>query len=285
MGLLLVRYAELGLKSHSVRRRFERTLVDNILSALVHRQLEAFVTSEQGRIFVETERTSEAVLAVSRVFGVASLSEALRCGADMEAMKRTAAEYSRPLLRSGQSFAVRARRAGTHQFTSTDVGREVGSAIWLANEDKKLKVDLSHPEVEIYVEVREKVAYIFTQYVPGPGGLPLGTQGRVLAVLDKDRDALATWLIMKRGCRAIGVGDRESGAAKLLREWDPDMKFVELEDIVSLARQHRALAVVYGYTLDQFEKIKTVSIPVPAFYPLVGMSEKEIEERLQAIRA
>ncbi|MBM4237570.1 MAG: tRNA 4-thiouridine(8) synthase ThiI, partial [Euryarchaeota archaeon] len=60
MGLLLVRYAEMGLKSEGVRRRFERILLDNMMAAFAERGVEAILTSERGRIFVETDRSQEA---------------------------------------------------------------------------------------------------------------------------------------------------------------------------------------------------------------------------------
>ena len=202
----------------------------------------------------------------------------------MESMGSAAAEMSRPLLGRGQSFAVKARRVGDHSYTSMDVGREVGSAVFLANEEKVPRVDLRHPDVVFYVEVRGKVAYVFSEYVPGPGGLPLGTQGRALALLEKKRDALAAWLIMKRGCRVIAVADKENEVVGLLREWDPDLKSVEAGDWSELAKQNRALAFVFGYTVDDAEKIKKLALPVPAFFPLVGMSDEEIGKRLRGIQ-
>jgi thiamine biosynthesis protein ThiI len=285
MGSILVRYAELGLKSRSVRRRFESILVDNLMSSLANAGLEGLVTTEYGRIFVEVDDPERASRALARVFGVSSVSSVVRCTSDMGEMKALIAELSQPILQRGQRFAVRARRAGTHPFTSVDLGRELGSAVFLANEEKGVRVDLTDPEVEIYVEVRDRKAYFFSSYIPGPGGLPLGSQGRVIVLLEQERDALAGWLIMKRGCRAIALGDEGSPAAKVLKAWDPTLKIVKVEDLAGAVRKHRALAAVFGFGLEEFERIKQVDIPVPAFFPLVGMDGKEIEERLERIRA
>ncbi len=284
MDLILVRYAELGLKSQAVRKRFERILVDNMMSNLADAGLEALITTEQGRVFVEPQDIDQAVKVLRRVMGIASVSPVLRCRADMETMKRVAAEYSKSLYHQGQSFAVKARRAGQHSFTSNDVGKEVGSAIWIANEEKGPKVDLKNPDVEIFVEVRDKNAYIFSEYVPGPGGLPMGSQGRVVALLERERDALAAWLIMKRGCRVIAIAKQENEAVRILRRWDSDLKVVGDGELAEVAKKNRALAAVFGYGLDDFEKIKRIDIPVPAFFPLVGMSEEEIGERLRVIK-
>jgi thiamine biosynthesis protein ThiI len=284
MDLILVRYAELGLKSQVVRKRFARILIDNMMSNLADARLEALITTEQGRIFVEPQDIDQAVCVIKRVMGVASLSSALHCKADMETMKRVAAEYSKPLYHQGQSFAIRARRTGEHSFTSNDVGREVGSAVWVANEDKGPRVDLTRPDVEIFVEVRDRNAYIFSEYVPGPGGLPMSSQGRVMALLERERDALAAWLIMKRGCRIIAIADEENEAVRILRRWDADLRVVADGDLAEISKKNRALATVFGYGLDDFKKIKSTDVPVPAFFPLVGMSDDEIEERLRAIK-
>ncbi len=285
MGSILIRYAEMGLKSRSVRRRFESILIDNLMSSLAYEGIEGLVTSEYGRIFVEVDDPSKASRPLSRVFGVSSISLVVRCSSDMDDMKRKIADFSKPLLSKGQSFAVRARRTGNHTYTSMDLGRELGSAVYLANEEKGIRVDLTAPDVEVFAEVREKKAYLFSSYIPGPGGLPLGSQGKVVALLRKERDALAAWLIMKRGCRAIVVGEEGSTPVKLLRAWDPALRISPMDDVLGAVKRHKALAAVYGYAIEDFEKINEIDLPVPAFFPLVGMSPEEIEERLERIRA
>jgi thiamine biosynthesis protein ThiI len=254
-----------------------------MMAGLAKAGVEALVRSEQGRVFIETDKEREAVRAISRVFGVASLSVVMKTGSDMESMGKVAAELSRPILRERQSFAVKARRVGDHAYTSMDVGREVGSAIFLANEEKNVRVDLTSPDVVFYVEVRGKVAYVFSTYIPGPGGLPLATQGRALALVEEEKDALAAWLIMKRGCRVIAVARSENHGVEVLRSWDPELKVVAPGEWSVLVKENRALAVVFGYTAENIESIRDVALPVPAFYPLVGMREDEIRERLEHI--
>ncbi len=283
VSLILVRYAELGLKSRPVRRRFEQVLVANMMAALARMNVEALVKQEQGRVFIETGDECKAVHALTRVFGVASLSPVVKVPSDMKSMGRAAADISRPLLGKGQSFAVKARRVGEHVYTSMDVGREVGSAVFLANEEKDPRVDLKNPDITFYVEVRGKVAYVFSEYLPGPGGLPLGTQGRALALLERERDALAAWLIMKRGCRVIAVADGENRAVGIVREWDPELKLVAPGEWSELAKQNRALAVVFGYTVEDAQKIKELALPVPGFFPLIGMSDDELGKWLKLI--
>jgi thiamine biosynthesis protein ThiI len=283
VDIILVRYAEVGLKSSGVRRYFETILIDNMLTSLAANGIEALIESEQGRIYVTTDRVEDAAVVLQRVFGVASVSVALVSGSAMEEMQKAAAEYSLSILTEGQSFAVKARREGNHPYKSMDVGREVGSAIFLANEAKGVKVNLTKPDVTFYVEVRDKKAYLFSEYLPGPGGLPMGSQGKVVAVVENERDALAAWMLMKRGCRAIIIAIDEA-AADILKPWDPRLKKVASSDVHKVLRENKALAAVYGYGLADIESIKTVPSDHPSFFPLVGMTESEIAERLTAIK-
>jgi len=281
VNIILVRYAEVGLKSPGVRRHFEAILLDNMLAALAKESIEALVDSSQGRIYVRTDRIDEAAAILVKVFGIASVSPAVECGSDMEEMQRVAAELSRPILSEGQSFAVKARREGTHPYTSMEAGKEVGSAIFLANQDRGVRVDLTHPDVTFYVEVRGKKAFIFHRYLPGPGGLPLGSQGKVVASVHSEQDALAAWMLMKRGCRVLVSGRREHRYAGGL---GPRLKKLGGASMAEAVAHAKALGAVYGYRLEDIDRIKEVRI-VPAFYPLIGMTKEEIEERLAGIKA
>jgi thiamine biosynthesis protein ThiI len=283
VDVILVRYAEVGLKSPSVRRYFETVLVDNMLSSLAHSGLEALVDSAQGRIYVTTDRIDEAVTVLRRVFGVASVSPALISGSEMAEMQEAAAKYSLGVLKEGQTFAVKARREGNHPYKSMDVGREVGSAIFLANEDRGVKVNLSHPDITFYVEVRGKKAYIFSEYIPGPGGLPMRSQGKVVAVVESERDALAAWMLMKRGCRVTVVTSNRDGPVRILEKWASKLKVTTDRSVEDVLRNSKASAVVFGYGLGNMDKIREVRFEQPAFYPLIGMSEEEIAERIKGI--
>jgi thiamine biosynthesis protein ThiI len=285
VDIILARYAEVGLKSSGVRRYFESILLDNMLTALSAHGLEALINCEQGRIYITTDRIEESIPILRRVFGVASISPALITDSAMEEMQKTAAEYSRTVLREGQSFAVKARREGNHPYKSMDVGREVGSAIFLANEDRGVRVDLTHPDVTFYVEVRERMAYIFSEYLSGPGGLPMGSQGKVVASVETERDALAAWMLMKRGCRVFISTPSEDGPGAILKAWDPRLKVFVGRDMHKVLHDVKALATVHGYGIGDMDRITGLSSQVPAFFPLIGMTEAEIEERLASIRA
>ncbi|OPY34176.1 MAG: thiamine biosynthesis protein ThiI [Methanomassiliicoccales archaeon PtaU1.Bin124] len=284
MDLILVRYAEVGLKSRGVRKRFERILMDNMLSILAHDGVEALVRNDQGRIFVQSADIDKAVRSVQKVFGVASVSPVVKCGSNMEEMRARVAELSRNWLEEGSTFKIEARRSGSHSYNSMQAAASIGEAVLWANEDRGIKVNIHHPDKVIYVEIRENMAYVFSDYVPGPGGLPMGSQGKVLAMVRNDRDALAAWLIMKRGCRCVAVGE-DGPSTDLLRSWDPDMKLVSPGDMVSLSYRHRAAAVVFGSSIADEDELLQTEIPVPVFYPIVGWSEDEVAKGIREIKA
>ena len=276
MSVLLVRYSEIGLKSAPVRRRFENQLKDNMLSMLMEDGVEALVTKNGARYYVEATDLDAAVASLRRVFGVGSISVAEECDSSrMEDICSKAAEYSRSRISAGQSFAVKARREGSQGYTSMDVGREAGSAIFIANEDRGVRVDLTDPDVVFYVEVRENRAFVFGEYIRCHAGLPVGSQGKVIAEVGDERGMVAAWLMMKRGCRVIAHGDADLIA--LLRRYDPLLKVGD--------GNPQALGYVLGTSLDGLDAVDVSSYDVPVYFPTIGMSDDEVSELAGVIRA
>lgn len=202
--LLLIRHGEIGLKSHAVRARFESALTHRLEQSLVRRKVEAIVARTPARHFVETDDLEGAKEAVRHVFGITSFSPAVRTAVDLETLKEAAAAYARTWWPQGAtSFAIRARRTGTHPYTSQDLGIEVGSAVYLAMQARgvPVRVDLDAPDFALHLEVRSKDAYLYHEKLPGPGGLPLGTQGKMVVYLDNGDAAAAAYLMMRRGAQ------------------------------------------------------------------------------------
>ena len=274
MPLLLVRYCEIGLKSTPVRRRFEAILKDNMLSMLAADGIESIITYADARYFIETDDIEGCVDSVKKVFGIASLSVAEECSSDMDDICRTAADYSVGRISKGQSFAVKARREGTHPYTSMDVGREAGSAIFLRNEDLGVKVDLTEPDKLFYIEVRNNRAYIFDSYIDCPGGLPLGSQGRVFADIHDRRGMVSAWMMMKRGCRTMVHGDY---GLDLLKEYDPTLRSLT-DDEVSDGSVKEILGMVMGTSLEGLDTVDVSKFDVPVYFPTIGMTDDDVDE-------
>ena len=194
--LILVRLAaELTIKSRRTRGGFVRRLIRNMRDALDAAGVDASVEPAWGRIYVRAA-SPEAVLPLTRVFGISSLSVVQRVvPADVDAIVAAGTELFTGRV-AGRHFAVRARRAGAHTFTSKDVEVALGAALL----PHAAGVRLTDPDVEVFVEVRDEQAFLFTGRVAGAGGLPLGVEGNAVALLSGGFDsAVSSWLLLKRG--------------------------------------------------------------------------------------
>ena len=211
------------------------------------------------------------------MFGIASISVAEVCAPDMESICACAAEYSRSRMVKGKTYAVKARRTGNQKFTSMDLARTVGDAVWNANLDKDPRVDLTAPDITFYVEARDTAAYVFDGYIRCHAGLPIGTQGHVLAQVDDDRGILSAWLMMKRGCRLYVRGNADAG---ILKAYDPGLKILSPED-----RAYKSKGYVFGCSVDTVEDFDVSGYDLPVFFPTVAMDDGEVSRRIAEIRA
>lgn len=201
--LIIVRYGEIGLKSPKVRARFERKLVKNIKAAN-----DCEVERNQGRIYLYPENMKKTLNNLYKIFGIVSYSPAVATYTDKEDIDSTLENYVDGLLEEGiltskTKFAISCRRVGNHDFTSQEMAGHCGAVVV-----RKVgcPVDLTNPELTIFVEIRENDTFIYHEKIEGPGGLPLGTQGKVISLLSSGIDSpVATYLMMKRGCEVIAL--------------------------------------------------------------------------------
>jgi thiamine biosynthesis protein ThiI len=193
-NVVLVRYGEITLKDRWTRQSWERILAANIAFNLRKAGLEHRITRDEGRIFVHTAAPEAAQIA-ARTFGVVSTSSAETVSPDIKEISRAAVDLATSARPS--SFAIRPRRSGG-SIQSEEIGRSVGEAV---RKSTGAAVDLREPELEIFVEARQDKAYVFTEVVKGVGGLPLGSQGRMVALISGGIDSpVAAWMMMRRGC-------------------------------------------------------------------------------------
>jgi thiamine biosynthesis protein ThiI len=204
MTSILVHYSEVALKGRN-RSWFIHRLVRHLHAALAGLHVKE-VRTPVGRIEIVLGQEStmpEIRARLARVFGVANYSAAMRVPRDIEGM--AAAILARlPPKESVQSFRVHVRRAD-QKFTtpSPELARDLGSRVWHA---RGWKVDLENADFVISVEIIPGGAYCYIGREPGPGGLPTGTAGRVVALLSGGIDSpVAAWRMMKRGCHVTLV--------------------------------------------------------------------------------
>jgi len=193
---VLVRYGEIALKDAWTRNSWERILASNIAFVLREAGVDHQMSRERGRIFVQTSDSRASEL-VADVFGVVSASPVHTAKPDLDEISELAAELAAARSPPPDSFAIRPRRGGG-KISSTELGVVVGSAV---QERIGARVDLTNPEMEIFVEARRDKALVFTGTVPGVGGLPLGSQPKMLALISGGIDSpVAAWMMMRRGC-------------------------------------------------------------------------------------
>lgn len=205
---VIVRFGgEIGIKGEWTRRVYERLLLQNIRKTLkYHNIIYAEIIREWGRFYIKTGMVHETAQKLTKVFGISSVSPAIETSASMEKILRRGVEMARENFPTQTSFAVRCRRTGKHEYSSMDVCRKLGEQILTSLKDKRLRVDLKNPEHVINVEVRGERAFLFSQTLSGVGGFPLGSQPKLVGLLNDGIDSLvACWLVMKRGCPVTPV--------------------------------------------------------------------------------
>lgn len=275
--LIIVRYAEIGLKSESVRRKFERQLIENIRYALNRESIVATIQIKRGRIFLITRQIERALEVLKKIFGVASVSPSAETSSTMEDIIKKSLEMMAEIPKDGKTFAVRVRRTGNHDFTSQDVAVELGREI---KKKYNLKVNLEKPDIELFVEVRDEKSYLFFEKIKGPGGLPAGTQGKILSLIRNRNDILALWYMLRRGCSAkLLVENEETTLNKFVREW-----YVENHVEISYGGMEENLkgcvALVTGETMDNINLDMDKFLNIPVLRPLVSFDENRLREMM-----
>ncbi len=198
----LIKYGEIGIKGKN-RHLFENALVQQIRHALKPLEAEFSVTREQGRIYIEalTECEEEEVTErLQCVFGIVGICPVvIQEEEGFDKLAEDAVAYLREQYPDRKlTFKVDTRRAKkSFPMTSMEVNAALGERILEAFPE--MKVDVHHPDLMLYVEIRKKI-YIYSKTVPGPGGMPIGTNGTGMLLLSGGIDSpVAGYMIAKRG--------------------------------------------------------------------------------------
>ena len=281
----LVRYGELALKSKSVRRRFEKRLVNNIKSALGR---QAKVRPTYGRITAEYDVNAEKL---KQVFGVVSFSYCMVTDAKIENILKLGLSAAKNTIKKGHTFAVKTNRVGKHSFTSEQINKELGALIVkeLGN-----KVKLSSPDKTIYIDIRDKSAYMHTNIIKGPGGLPVGVAGKAAVLMENKNSLAAAWLAMKRGCEIVPIfiGKTNTSWLNTLKRWScgsdikpHTTKTKDPEAINKIISETSSLGLVTSETLKDSNKYRKTKSEhsVPVYWPLIGFSGAEMDSVLKVI--
>ncbi|WP_394742550.1 tRNA sulfurtransferase [Natronococcus roseus] len=206
---VLVRHGDINTKSNTVRRYMEGLLAENLEAILDDRSVPGEVEHRWSRLLIHTteEAVEDATAAAADTFGVVSASPCLTVGTEQAAILEALEEIARARY-DGGSFAVDARRADKElPYDSEDLAREGGSTVWDSVADEfEPEVDLDDPDLTFGVEVRREGAFLSLEKRSGPGGLPLGAQEPVIAMISGGIDSpVAAYEMMKRGSPIVPV--------------------------------------------------------------------------------
>ena len=204
--IYLIKYAEIGVKGKN-RYVFEDALMKQIRFALGKDREELTVRRAQGRIYIDApdeydpvQNSEETVAVLQKVFGISGICPVISVedeGFEKLAEKVTA--YMQETYAEGKhTFKVFARRARKdYPMESPEICMELGGRI--LDVCPNLSVDVHSPEIELNVEVRESI-FIYSQTIPGPGGMPIGTGGKAMLLLSGGIDSpVAGYSVARRG--------------------------------------------------------------------------------------
>lgn len=274
----LLRYGEIGIKSRPVRRRFEDQLEANLKHAFTARGVTAVIDRVWGRFYLESPDPATAREVISRTFGLVHASPVEVVDADLDAIGERVRAVARDHVQHRQSFAIRARRTGDHTFGSPDVARRCGDVV--LEEVPEAEVDLDDPDREIHVEVRHDEAFVFTEFIQAPGGLPTGSQGKILVPIEGPRGPATAWLAMRRGASVHAILPAKARAlVDVLAPWAPGMHVTLLDGswsrpgLLAAAEQlaHHIDATAIALSEHAARAEESQELDYPLLRPLAGL--------------
>ena len=205
--LFLIKLGEMVLKGQN-RKTFDDMLLRNI-----RRQLKYIgnyqVKYAQSTVYVTPEDEDcdmdQAEERIRKVFGIIKYSRAARTEKTLEDIQATAVDYLQEALRQAKTFKVESKRADkTFPLNSMELSRELGG--YILSRFPHLKVDVHHPELTVYAEVRDFGAYVHGNPKDGPGGIPVGTGGKAVIMISGGIDSpVASYMMARRGVELTAV--------------------------------------------------------------------------------
>ncbi|PLX82713.1 MAG: tRNA 4-thiouridine(8) synthase ThiI [Desulfuromonas sp.] len=247
---IIIHYSEIAIKGKN-RAYFENALVKRIKQALGD---QAKIHKRYGRIVcipVASADAAELCARLSRVPGIAHFSLGRAAGKDMEEIKQVAVDLMQSL--DFESFGVRTKRSDkTFPVKSNEISRQVGGCIAATLEKK---VNLTDPDQWLYIELTHRETLIYSEKISGPGGLPVGTSGKLVASLSGGIDSpVAAAMMMKRGCEIIFGHIRNetqfAGAA-----------VNKIEELVNTLTRHQVRSKLYIFPFGEIQRHIIAFVP------------------------
>lgn len=258
MRHIVIHYQEIALKGKN-RPLFVNKLRDNLKYATEGLGVK-HARDQGGRIILDLVPDAREELVrerVSKVFGIANFAFACKASNDVEVLKEAVLRHVRDKV--FKSFRISTKRGyKEYPMTSMDVDRIVGAHI---KEATGAKVDLTHPELTLFIEILSKEAFFYTEKIPGQGGLPVGTSGKVVCLLSGGIDSpVAALRMMKRGCSVLFVHFHAY-------PYQSKMSQEKVGDLVEILNQYQRASKLYLIPFGDIQK--EIVLNAPAKYRVV----------------
>lgn len=207
---IIIRNGEVAIKGEN-RPVFEKKLMTNIKKVLYGMQIQGYkVYKGEGRIYIdaEPEIMDQVIEKVRNVFGVVTLSPAVKAEKGYEKLKEICLEVFEDAIANGEyrTFKMDVKRQNkSFHMTSPEMTKDIAGYI-LAKHGDKIGVDVFKPELTVYAEFRENINIVYARKIDGAGGMPVGINGKVATLLSGGIDSpVATYLASKRGLEIEAV--------------------------------------------------------------------------------
>ncbi|MFH1947541.1 MAG: tRNA uracil 4-sulfurtransferase ThiI [Candidatus Magasanikbacteria bacterium] len=225
MNIIIIHYDEIATKGKN-RPNFENQLVNNIKEKVKINKLAGEVQKRYGRIDIEIPNLIEKeswIKLLQTTFGIANFSFAIAVEQDLEVIKKHCLEELSRIMQGSSLIAGEKQNFETFRITtqrsnknfpkkSIEIGKEVGAYIveklnvprkdGSSAHPRGIKVKLENPNITCFVNIVDNLALIYSERIPGPGGLPIGISGKAVVLLSGGIDSpVAAWYAMKRGLK------------------------------------------------------------------------------------
>lgn len=309
---LIVRYSELFLKKTYVKKSFRDILISNIVEKLNRREIDfEKIRVENDAICIYGNLKKEDAIYIANTFGVNFVSFALKCKSNVSSIKERFSKVKDTFLANPpNSFCIRAKKDKQLKISHKTIEIELASFF------DDIKVDLKNAELKIYVDANVYDTFIYWEKINGPGGLPYGSQGKVVALVSNGIDSpVSTWLMGKRGCEIIilHLGEDEPDKIKeiLMSYVGRKIKLISVSNYSKflkklqsknvgkymcilcksamykvaniVAKKYGAKAIITGENLGQVAsqtldnlQVLDRSSELPVLRPLIGLNKEEI---------
>jgi thiamine biosynthesis protein ThiI len=285
-----LRFGELGLKSAPVRRNFQRVLIASLDRAAILNNIDLYHDRVDTLVLATTSGPREVIEGIlRRCFGMVGCDPVTQMDLNPEVV--AAAALKRDNRRGeARTFAVRCRRSGSKtEWNSQTFAGTVG--YHMLELDPSLKVNLSNPDITVRVHITPKDAWLMEERIPGPGGLPCGVQGNVIANIQSESDLLSAWQVMRRGAGIVPLKGSDDDLMAILDDWDAGLGEAAKGNISSSRKKKWGKRTPWGFIgMPRMEAEKLIRIDRDRITPPVeldatqGWSESEKSALLAHIK-